>query len=258
MLSWSLFTTIASFILVAGGLYTINDILDKDVDIHNVEKTSRPITSGKISTKTGSILAGTCISLGLAASYSVNVSIFSIVLLYVLLVGAYSIELKKLPWLETAIVSAGFVLRMLAGGQAVNAPVTIGFLIVSFFGASLIVLGKRYSELVHASASHLPSRASLNGYSLRSLSAGMYFSLFTATSTYAYMALIEYSDDRTSSVLLLLSSVAMTLAGIVLVKESFTGKAESLDKLLTVHRPLATLVTIWAVLFVVASYVGAN
>ncbi len=258
MLSWSLFTTIVSFVLVAGGLYTINDILDKDVDIHNIEKTNRPITSGRISTKTGSVLAGTCISLGLAASYSVNVSIFSIVLIYVLLVGAYSIELKKLPWLEIAIVSAGFVLRMLAGGQAVNAPVTIGFLIVSFFGALLLVLGKRHSELVNASASHLPYRTSLNGYSLRSLSVGMYLSLFVATSTYAYMALIKYSDDRTSSVLLLLSSVPMTLAGIVLVKESFTGKAESVDKLLTVHRPLATLVTIWVGFFVVASYMGAN
>lgn len=250
--------TVVSFILVSGGLYTINDILDKDVDIHNPEKTNRPVTSGKISTKTGLLFAGVCIPLGLIAARVVNVSVFSILLLYALLVGAYSIELKKLPWLETAIVAAGFVLRMVAGGLAVDASLSSGFLIVSFFGAVLVVLGKRYSELVNTSASHLPSRMSLSGYSMHSLSLGMYFSLFVATSVYACMAVLKYKGEHALSALYLLSSIPMTLAGIVLIRESFVGKAESLDRLLVTNLLLAALVVVWAALFVAASFVGAH
>lgn len=256
--SLDVLVTVVSFILVSGGLYTLNDILDRDVDIHNPEKTNRPVTSGKISPKTGSILAGVCVSLGLTAAYTINVSVFSILLLYALLVGSYSIELKKLSWLEAAIVATGFVLRMLAGGLAVSLPISRGFLVISFFGAALIVLGKRCSELVNTSASHLPSRTSLSGYSVRSLSLGMYFSLFAATSTYARMGVLRHNGEHALFSLYLLSSIPMTLAGIVLVRESFVGKAESLDRLLVTNRLLAALVALWTALFVAASFAGAH
>lgn len=258
VLSLNVLATVVSFVLVSGGLYTVNDILDRDVDVYNPEKTNRPITSGKISTKTGLLFAGVCIPLGLIAARAVNVSVFSILLLYALLVGAYSIELKKLPWLEIAIVAAGFVLRIIAGGLAVNAPLSSGFLSVGFFGAVLVVLGKRYSELVNIVASNTPSRTSLSGYSVRSLSVGMYFSLFSATSIYTSMAVLKYKSEHALSALYLLSSIPMTLAGVVLIMESFAGKAESLDRLLVANRLLAALLVVWAALFVAGSFAGVH
>lgn len=255
LFSLNILLTVASFILVSGGLYTLNDILDKDSDMLHPEKSGRPVASGKISAKTGVLLAAVCIPAGLMTAAWVNASVFGLLLLYALLVAAYSIGLKQVPWLEVAIVSTGFVLRMAAGGLAISAPISKGFLAVSFFGSAVIVLAKRCSELVNTSLSGLPSRASVGRYSLRSLSTGMYFSLFVATSLYILTGSLAY-DDTPATALHILSAVPMALVGLTLIRQSFAGKAESLDRLLAFHRPLAALTALWVSLFVASAYVG--
>lgn len=255
LFSLNILLTVASFILVSGGLYTLNDILDKDSDMLHPEKSGRPVASGKISAKTGVLLAAVCIPAGLTTAAVVNASVFGLLLLYALLVAAYSIGLKQLPWLEVAIVSTGFVLRMAAGGLAISAPISKGFLAVSFFGSAVIVLAKRCSELVNTSLSGLHARASVGRYSLRSLSTGMYFGLFVATSLYILTGSLAY-DDTPATALHILSAVPMALAGLTLIRQSFAGKAESLDRLLAFHRPLAALTALWVSLFVASAYVG--
>ena len=59
---------------------------------------------------------------------------------------AYSLGLKNEPILDLACVSAGFVLRAVAGGVATGGPLSNWFLIVASFGSLLIVTGKRSGE----------------------------------------------------------------------------------------------------------------
>ena len=58
----------------------------------------------------------------------------------------YSMGLKNEPILDLALVSAGFVLRAIAGGVATGVPLSNWFIIVACFGALLIVTGKRSGE----------------------------------------------------------------------------------------------------------------
>jgi decaprenyl-phosphate phosphoribosyltransferase len=66
--------------------------------------------------------------------------------IYGLINVAYSLGLKNEPVLDLAAVSAGFVLRAVAGGVAAGVVLSNWFLIVTSFGSLLIVTGKRSGE----------------------------------------------------------------------------------------------------------------
>ena len=69
-----------------------------------------------------------------------------VIAVYVAVTTAYSMRLKHEPVIDLACVSSGFVLRAIAGGVATGVPLSDWFLIVSSFGALLIVTGKRSAE----------------------------------------------------------------------------------------------------------------
>ena len=58
----------------------------------------------------------------------------------------YSVGLKNEPILDLALVSAGFVLRAIAGGVATGVVLSDWFIIVTSFGSLLIVTVKRSGE----------------------------------------------------------------------------------------------------------------
>ena len=66
--------------------------------------------------------------------------------LYALINVAYSLGIKNEPILDLVAVSAGFVLRAIAGGVATGVALSNWFLIVASFGSLLIVTGKRSGE----------------------------------------------------------------------------------------------------------------
>ena len=80
----------------------------------------------------GRWLAGWHLALAMAIYAAVNV--------------AYSLGLKNEPILDLAAVSAGFVLRAMAGGVATGVILSNWFVIVTSFGSLLIVTGKRSGE----------------------------------------------------------------------------------------------------------------
>lgn len=254
VLSPEVLSVVAAFVLVSGGMYTFNDILDKEIDQSNPHKKDRPVASGRISAKTAAILTSVCLLSGFALSLVAGTSVFAVLLTYALLVAAYSIELKKLPWLEVAIIAAGFVLRVLAGGVVTDAPVTPGFLATITAGAVLVVLGKRYSELANSFGHQTTTRASLKGYSTRSLRLGMSASLLATIVAYGYTAATRYDPERIWSLLYLFSCVPVLPAGAIFFKQAIDGKAESPEKLLVSNRSLALLAALWAGLFAFASY----
>jgi decaprenyl-phosphate phosphoribosyltransferase len=67
---------------------------------------------------------------------------------YLLLTASYTFWLRNVAVADIAAVTAGFVIRAIAGGVAVDVPVSRWFLIVTSFGALFLVAGKRYGELL--------------------------------------------------------------------------------------------------------------
>lgn len=135
------------FCLAASGSYFVNDTLDVEADRHHPVKRFRPVAAGivpaPLAVAVGSVLMAGAIGLAwlLAGSH-----LAVVIAVYVAVTTAYSLRLKHEPVVDLACVSAGFVLRAIAGGVATGVPLSDWFIIVSSFGALLIVTGKRSAE----------------------------------------------------------------------------------------------------------------
>ncbi len=85
-------------------------------------------------------------------------------LAYLFIAGAYSFSLKKYPIIDLFCISSGFLLRLLAGGEAFGVVVSEWLFLSVFLLALFLSTGKRLSEknsLGDQAGSH---RKSLSGY----------------------------------------------------------------------------------------------
>jgi len=144
----SAFTVFAGFCFTASGLYVLNDIFDRDHDLHNDRKRKRPIASGEVSVRTGLWLVAILLPCGLALCFLAGMRAGLTCLAYALTVSAYSLWLKHIVLLDVLVISAGFVLRAVAGAVAIPVEISPWLLICTLLLAMFLSLGKRRQELV--------------------------------------------------------------------------------------------------------------
>ena len=135
--------TFVAFCLVSSGTYFLNDLHDLDGDRAHPQKRMRPIASGRLSTRVGLIVGLALIVSGLGLALVIRWQLLLVVMIYVSLTLAYTLLLKQIPVVELVVVAAGFVLRAIAGGVALDIEVSQWFLIVTSFGSLFMVAGKR-------------------------------------------------------------------------------------------------------------------
>ena len=250
----SLALTTISFILVSAGLYTYNDIVDKQTDRVNPAKASRPVTAGTISTTSALVFSAACVASGLLLSSAVARNVLYVLLAYCVLMLLYNYKLKSIPWLDVLVISLGFVLRMLAGAASANEHITIGFSVIGLSGASLMLLGKRLSETVNTDRSKTPRRKVLEFYSVENLRRAMHGSLLLATLAYFWVGLAAYDSYSIYAALYYMSNIFMFMSGLVYINYSLKGKTEAPELVLVKHPYAATLVVLWAVFFLITAY----
>jgi decaprenyl-phosphate phosphoribosyltransferase len=149
------------FCLAASGTYFVNDTFDVEADRHHPVKRLRPIAAGIVPARLALVVGAVLMagSLGLAWALAGS-HLVVVIAVYVAVTTAYSMRLKHEPVVDLACVSTGFVLRAIAGGVACGVPLSDWFIIVSSFGALLIVTGKRsaeHAELGELRGAHRPT-----------------------------------------------------------------------------------------------------
>jgi decaprenyl-phosphate phosphoribosyltransferase len=137
----------AIFCLAASGTYYLNDSIDAVSDRAHPTKHRRPVASGVVPVPLAiglglSLLATSILLAVLLAGWHLG----AVMGAYAAIQLAYSYGLKHEPILDLACVSAGFILRAIAGGVATSIVLSNWFLIVVSFGSLLIVTGKRSGE----------------------------------------------------------------------------------------------------------------
>ncbi len=135
-----------AFTLVAAAVYLNNDTFDIAADRLHPRKRLRPIASGAVSVTTARVSAVVLVSAGLALGSAVDRQLAAVLAIYVTLQLAYTLWLKHQAVVDIAIIATGFLLRAIAGGVAVDVPLSQWFLLVAAFGSLFMVAGKRYSE----------------------------------------------------------------------------------------------------------------
>ena len=150
------------FCLLAGAVYTINDLADVEADrLHPVKK-DRPIASGSVPESLAWLMATLLVVVSLGIAYLLDWRFFAVALLYLVENLAYTFRLKKVAFLDVGLIALGFVLRVIAGGLATGVRVSMYMLACTALLALFLGFGKRRHELAGDNARQ--SRVALEFY----------------------------------------------------------------------------------------------
>jgi 4-hydroxybenzoate polyprenyltransferase len=185
------------FGLCASSVYLLNDLLDLRDDRHHATKRSRPLPAGRLPIQSG--LAA--IPVLLVAAFGLAVwqlpLAFTIGLAsYYGLTLSYSLWLKRRMVIDVITLAALYTLRIIAGGVAVDVPLSFWLLAFSMFIFLSLALVKRYAELFHVRAApgaEKTDRARGRGYFADD--AQMIAALGAASGYMAVMVLALYIND---------------------------------------------------------------
>jgi decaprenyl-phosphate phosphoribosyltransferase len=162
----------AVFCLLAGAVYTLNDIVDADADRVHPVKRHRPIASGRVPVPVARVMGVVLVVAALGSALVVGVAyhrlpFFFVTLAYFLQNVAYSFRLKKVAYVDVAFIALGFVLRVLAGGFATHTHISGYMIACTALLALFLGFGKRRHELAGDNAAK--QRSALEAYSPRAL-----------------------------------------------------------------------------------------
>jgi 4-hydroxybenzoate polyprenyltransferase len=136
-----------AFSLAASAIYVMNDLIDRERDREHPEKRRRPLASGAVSVVQAVVLGAACLAGSLLLSAGVSSTVLLIVLGYVALNVGYSLGLKHVVLLDVFIISAGFMLRILAGTQGVGIVPSHWLLLCGLMVTLFLGFAKRRAEL---------------------------------------------------------------------------------------------------------------
>lgn len=137
----------AAFCLVSSAVYVLNDIVDRRADAEHPEKRHRPLASGSVTV--GAALLQMAFLLAGATGLLLLLPLSALVpiVAYLLLNLGYSLGLKHVVLIDIFIIVAGFMLRIVAGANAIDVHVSDWLAICTLFLALFLAIAKRRSEL---------------------------------------------------------------------------------------------------------------
>lgn len=165
-------TAFGVFCLLSGAVYTLNDILDVDADRVHPTKRRRPIASGRVPLNLARVFLAVLVVIAFSlAAVLFKIQFFAVAMSYFVLNVAYSLKLKKIPFVDVMCISAGFVLRVLGGGIAIDVRVSWYMFACTALIALFLGFGKRRHEIAAEHAGK--QRKSLESYSAGGLNAAL-------------------------------------------------------------------------------------
>jgi len=138
---------VAAFSLAASTIYVLNDLADRDQDRLHPEKRHRPLASGAVNVLQALLLAGACLFAALMLALAASPAVLAIVVGYLLLNVGYTLGLKHVVLLDVFIISAGFMLRILAGTLGVGIVPSHWLLLCGLMITLFLGFAKRHAEI---------------------------------------------------------------------------------------------------------------
>ena len=182
----AIFATVL-FCVAASMVYIINDLSDLERDaLHPVKRLTRPLASGAVSVTEARVVLIVLGALLLVGSF-VSIPLVAVLIGYVVLNVLYSVWLKSIPVVDIFCVAAGFVLRVYAGAEAIDVPLSSWMLVTTLSIALYLAAIKRRDELESQGDG---ARAVLGQYSIAlldrfalmaSVCSMVFYSLFVVT-----------------------------------------------------------------------------
>lgn len=158
----------AAFCLLSSAVYVFNDLLDREQDRQHPRKRHRPLASGRVGVPAALVLLALCLIGGLVLAFTraANTSWAPwIFVAYLLINGVYSLGAKHVVVLDVFLISAGFMLRLLAGTLGLGIDPSQWLLACGLMLTLFLGFAKRRAELAALASQGGTHRRVLEDYS---------------------------------------------------------------------------------------------
>lgn len=199
------------FCLIASAVYVFNDWVDRYEDAQHPEKQNRPLAAGHIKPSAAFGFLALLLLAGGAASYLVAPSVFLLVLTYLILNLAYTLKLKHVAIVDIAIISSGFVIRLLVGAAATQVDLSRWIIMMTFLLALFLSLAKRRDDVLIYLKTDKKMRKVIDGYNLKFLDASMIMASSIVVVTYILWSISPEVSERLNTENVYLSAVFVVL-----------------------------------------------
>jgi 4-hydroxybenzoate polyprenyltransferase len=180
------FISFIVFCILSGSVYILNDLIDIEQDKVHPLKSKRPIASGRLRPIYAVITF--LVLLALSAYISLTYLNYLFILVagsYLILQIAYSTILKHIVIIDVFSIAAGFLLRVLAGAEAIEVTFSTWLFFCTILLALFLALSKRRHEIILLDEKAINHRKILFEYSADLLD--QMISIVTTTTLIAYI-----------------------------------------------------------------------
>ncbi len=175
-----------SFSFAASCCYILNDIADRDFDRHHASKKHRAIAGGTVSPTGAFIMAAVLYIQAMLISVSVSARFEACLILYIFLTISYTIYFKNIVIVDLFFIAFGFLIRVMAGGEAFNVKISSWLYLTVFIVALFLAAGKRLGERITHGEESGKHRENLNQYTESFLEGILWSSAASALVMYSF------------------------------------------------------------------------
>jgi decaprenyl-phosphate phosphoribosyltransferase len=231
-----------AFCMASSATYILNDLFDKENDRHHPEKRTRPIASGQVSTRAAQLSAVILVTGSVFIAQNISSMFLLLLSVYFVVSIAYSAKLKDIVLVDIFCISAGFLLRLQAGGAAFHVAISEWLFLSVFLLSVFLSTGKRLAEKQHLGDVAHHHRKALTAYPKGFLDGTMYMTGGSVLVTYTMYVISRHSP-------LLLYSVPLCCFGLLrYILRVQSGKGGDPTESLTRDLPLLIVGAVWVCL----------
>ena len=184
-----------SFCFVASSIYCLNDIIDVNEDRRHPVKCKRPLASGKVSVPLGYTIMLLHLVLSVIASFMIKGEAFRnatmmVIVVYWCMQICYCTILKRYAIIDVCTISAGFVLRIYAGGTATGIDISHWLIMMTFLLTLFLGIAKRRDDVIRMERTGELARHNTRRYNLTFVNEAL-----TITGSVMLVCYIMYTMD---------------------------------------------------------------
>jgi len=184
------------FCLLSGAVYAFNDLRDYREDRLHPVKRRRPVACGTISPAAAGFIAVVAAAVGMAGAIWLHAGFALTAASFLALNLIYSIWGKHCVLLDVILIAMGFVMRALAGAQAIEVEVSAWLIICTFTLCLFLGFGKRRCELATLENN---GQAAAHRTTLASYNPGLLGQLLSTSGGIAVVTFLLYTLDPSTS-----------------------------------------------------------
>jgi 4-hydroxybenzoate polyprenyltransferase len=180
------------FCLLSSAVYAMNDLIDHREDALHPTKRNRPVARGAISPGLAGVISVLLAIIGMSATMWLPAGFRITAAGYLALNFFYTFWGKHRVLLDVILIAIGFVLRALAGAQAIDVDVSAWLVICTFTLCLFLGFGKRRCELANLESS---GNAAKHRSTLASYTPALLTQLLSTTAGIAVLTFVLYTLD---------------------------------------------------------------